>query len=121
MKFTGTQRTTRAEYNKHVAGQMREAALQTQVIALAKTLGYLVYHTHDSRRSHKGWPDLVLAHPDRNRFLIRELKSQRGYPTPEQREWLAALTALGIDAGIWRPIDLFDGTIQKQLTQKATP
>lgn len=109
-------RPTRAQIDQQVARAMSEAALQNRVLAIAYELGYLTYHTHDSRRSHKGWPDLVLAHPRWGRFLIRELKSERGRVRPEQQAWLNALTALGIDADIWRPTHLLDGTIAAQLS-----
>ncbi len=50
---------------------------QTQVVQLAKTLGYLVYHTHDSRRSEAGFFDLVIVTWD-TRLLFRELKTTKG-------------------------------------------
>lgn len=68
-----------------------EAAFQVQVIALAKRLGYRAYHTHDSRRSEPGFPDLVLVKPPRLLFL--ELKVGRRQLTDEQRAWLAELDA----------------------------
>lgn len=111
--------TTRDGYRNQAATAMSEASLQARVIHAATQLGYLVYHTHDSRRSHKGWPDLVLAHPGWQKFLIRELKSEKGRITREQQAWLSALTTLGIDAGIWRPRHLLEGTIHKQLTARS--
>jgi hypothetical protein len=48
--------------------------------------------------------------------LFRELKTQRGRVTAEQREWLHALLAAGQDAGVWRPEDLLSGRIQRELT-----
>ena len=65
-----------------------EAEFQTHVEQLAKLLGWEVYHTRDSRRSRKGWPDLVLV---RERILFVELKSETGELRPEQRIWLARL------------------------------
>jgi hypothetical protein len=51
---------------------MTEKQLQGAVVELAKRLGYLVYHTFDSRRSNPGWPDLVLCKPPR--LIFAELK-----------------------------------------------
>ena len=45
------------------------------VVDLARTLGWRVYHTYDSRRSQPGFPDLVLV---RERILFLELKSETG-------------------------------------------
>ncbi len=49
------------------------------------------YHTHDSRRSQRGFPDVVLVHPIRGIVIFAELKKKGGYPSTEQRLWLAAL------------------------------
>ncbi|MFE6228925.1 VRR-NUC domain-containing protein [Cellulosimicrobium sp. NPDC057862] len=106
---------TPAEYHADVAAGMKEDALQAQVIAVARDLGFLVYHTHDSRKSERGWPDLVLVHPTRGRLLYRELKQQKRYPTPEQRKWLAALAATGADVGVWRPLDILERRVHAEL------
>jgi hypothetical protein len=92
-----------------------EATFQARVIGIADLYGWMSYHTHDSRRSGKGWPDLALAHPRAGRFLVRELKTARGTVSPEQEAWLAALTAAGVDAGVWRPADLASGLITATL------
>lgn len=104
------------EYARRVAGEMSESTLQARVIAHARTLGWLVYHTHDSRRSQPGFPDLVLVHEKQERVLYRELKTQRGRVRPEQTAWLRALTRAGQDAAVWRPTDLLSDTIHHQLT-----
>jgi hypothetical protein len=94
---------------------LTEKAFQAQVLGIADLYGWLAYHTHDSRRSEKGWPDLALAHPTARRFLVRELKTARGKVSPEQEAWLAALGAAGVDAGVWRPADLASGLITATL------
>ena len=71
------------------------------VIELAGYLGWRHYHTHDSRRSSAGFPDLVLVRGDRLMFV--ELKSERGKVSKEQDEWLDALRATGIEAKVYRP------------------
>ena len=58
---------------------------------LAELCGWLIYHTHDSRRSPAGFPDLVLVKPPRVLFI--ETKSEKGRVTPEQQTWLTALEA----------------------------
>ena len=82
---------------------MREAEWQQQVIELATLSGWIVYHTHDSRHSAAGFPDLVLARP--GELLMRELKTDIGKVRPEQQAWLDALQAAGADVDVWRPRD----------------
>lgn len=104
-----------AEYLEQVAKTMLEDALQTRVLALARFHGWLGYHTHDSRRSQKGFPDLVLVHAARQVTLFRELKSHKGRVTPEQQKWIDTLTAAGQDVDVWRPTDLLHGQIEQLL------
>lgn len=82
-----------------------EKGFQADVIRCAKRLGWMCYHTHDSRKSTPGFPDLVLVHPIQRRLLVRELKTCTGTPTYEQEAWLAAFIVAGVDAGVWRPGD----------------
>jgi hypothetical protein len=81
----------------------RERDFQSAVCQLAKTLGCIVYHTHDSRRSEPGFPDLVIV--GRRGFMFRELKTQQGYVSDAQQMWLDKLTAAKADAAVWRPSD----------------
>jgi hypothetical protein len=81
----------------------RERDFQRAVCALAKTLGCIVYHTHDSRRSEPGFPDLVIV--GRRGFMFREMKTEKGYLRPEQALWLAKLATAHADADVWRPSD----------------
>lgn len=62
------------------------------VIDLARALGWLVYHTFDSRHSAAGFPDLVLARG--GRLLFVELKSEKGTLKADQLLWLDALNAV---------------------------
>jgi len=81
-----------------------EKAFQAQVLDLARLSGWLVYHTHDSRRSAPGFPDLVLVRPPV--VLFAELKSEEGRLRPEQRDWLEAMWGCGdVEARLWRPSD----------------
>lgn len=79
-----------------------EKEFQSQIIRLAKLLGWIVYHTHDSRRSPGGFPDLVLA---KHKVIFAELKSPTGRPTAEQTAWLDRLRLAGQDARLWSPVD----------------
>lgn len=66
---------------------------------------WLIYHTHDSRRSDKGFPDLTLA---RTGFLLfLELKTSSGRVTPEQQVWIDTLNSIygPVKAMIARPRD----------------
>ncbi|MCO4276116.1 VRR-NUC domain-containing protein [Pseudarthrobacter sp. HLT3-5] len=96
--------------------KLSEAQFQRQVIDLAKLHGFhLIYHTHNSRRSATGFPDLVMVSGSRHRVLFRELKTDVGKVAPAQLEWLDALQLAGINAGVWRPVDLKSGHIIKDL------
>lgn len=82
---------------------MSEREFQRQVVQLARLLGFLVYHTRDSRGSDKGFPDLVMVKG--KRVLWAELKSPKGRLRPEQKAWLEALRGAGCDVRLWRPDD----------------
>lgn len=94
------------------AAAMSEAELQANVTDLCRMLGLLVYHTHDSRRSPAGFPDLIIVG---RRLIARELKTAKGKITPAQHMWLNGLRHAGVDADVWRPADWFDGNIRRQL------
>lgn len=108
-----------AEYAKLRADQMTEKQLQDVVTRLAGTLGWRAYHTHDSRRSQPGFPDLVLVHPRLKLTLWRELKTQKGKTSLAQDGWIRDLTAADQNAAVWRPIDYFTGRIEAQLRGEA--
>lgn len=101
-----------SEYRRQFAQSMSEKQFQEHVVALAHRLGWLVYHTFDSRRSAPGFPDLVLV---RERTLFRELKSATGVVSPQQKVWLQALRSGGSDAAVWKPADLMSGVIEREL------
>ena len=83
---------------------MSEADFQKQVVAFAEALGWHVYHTHDSRRSNPGWPDLAMVR--RHRLLLWELKTEKGRVTPEQRDFLERLQGVAVvEVDLRRPSD----------------
>ena len=97
--------------------QISEAAFQSQVIQLARTLGWLVAHFRGVRVQRRdgsirymtpvqadgqGFVDLVLC---RDRVIFAELKAERGRTSPEQDAWMAGLSAAGAEYYSWRPSD----------------
>lgn len=91
---------------------MKESELQAAIIEMAHYSGWLVYHTHDSRRSNPGFPDLVMVHPKHKITVFAELKSATGRLSPEQQLWADALhTVCNLQTlryFLWRPEDLDD-------------
>ena len=103
---------------------MTEDALLATVKAMAKQLGWLVYHTHDSRRSDAGLPDIIAVR--KGVLIFAELKREGQKPTPAQNEWIGALATVQAEAEhwvsdvpkpfvdrpvrvyVWRPSDLAD-------------
>jgi Holliday junction resolvase len=83
---------------------MTEREFQREILKLAKLLGWRYYHTYDSRRSNKGFPDLVLVKGER--VIFAELKSEKGKVKPEQVEWLEAIDNTPAEAYLWRPSEL---------------
>jgi hypothetical protein len=84
--------------------ELSEREWQQQVVQLAQQTGWRkAFHVYDSRRSHSGWPDLVLL---RERLVLIELKTERGKLSDAQRDWLNALRKAGVEAYVARPRDL---------------
>ncbi|ANS03237.1 VRR-NUC domain protein [uncultured Mediterranean phage uvDeep-CGR2-KM18-C74] len=84
--------------------KVSEKRFQEWVISTAKNTGWRIYHTHDSRRSVKGYPDLHLIRSDRQIFA--ELKSTKGVLSKDQKEWLSALRSMiHNEVYLWRPSD----------------
>ena len=95
-----------------------EADFQKQVTALARLNGWRVasfrkvrvqrangsvYYETPVGADGTGWPDLVMTKGDR--LIAWELKTDRGTSSPEQRQWMAALSAAGVTTAIVRPRD----------------
>ncbi len=75
----------------------------SQVVQLARTLGFRRYHTWSSKHSASGFPDEVLL---RERIVFLELKRERTKLSEPQRDWLRALLDAGAEAYVARPSDL---------------
>lgn len=101
---------------------MDEANLQAGVLGLAGLYRWLRYHTADSRKSHQGFPDLVLLKPPR--LIFAELKGDTEYgrrgPTHEQQLWLDGLAQIAVvETYLWTPSDWSE--IQKILSPHWRP
>lgn len=101
-------------------GLISEKALMQSVIDLARHTGWLVYHTHDSRRSEPGYPDLDLVNPGRGMALHAELKSDTGRLEERQIAWIDAMRECGRRVEVWSPTDWVNGNIEAVLTGKRT-
>jgi hypothetical protein len=91
---------------------MSEQQFQQAVIQLIRVLGLHWYHTADSRRSNRGWPDLVVYG---SRIIYRELKTKLGKLTMPQVQCGEDLKKAGGDWAVWRPEDLQSGRIRDEL------
>lgn len=80
-----------------------EEDFQAQIIKLAVLCGWTTYHTHDSRRSHEGFPDLILFRGIR--MIVAECKTRKKTTTVHQRIWLGAFCTItdAVEVSLWRP------------------
>lgn len=93
---------------------MSEADLAANVSALAKALKWRGYHTHRSDHSERGFPDWVFLRG--GCMIVAELKAQKGYLGPAQREWLQEFSQVsGCRAYVWRPSDWLAGKVAEAL------
>lgn len=106
---------TNEEYRKLICRDMLEKTLQSHVARSCEILGLGYYHTYDSRRSPKGFPDCVIWGP--GGVIFRELKRQMMKPTDVQAACIETMQAAGQDVDVWRPSDWFDGRIYLELCQ----
>lgn len=102
-----------------VQHEWSEADLQREVLNLCKMYGLLAYHTHDSRRSQPGYPDLTIVGP--GGVLFVELKNATRQLEPEQEQWRDALQAAGQQWRLWRPVDFFSRAIPTELSMLRRP
>jgi hypothetical protein len=71
---------------------------------MAKVFGWEWYHPYLSIRSTPGWPDVALVRPPR--FVLVELKREKGWLSTNQEHWLGILRQCpGIEVYLWRPSD----------------
>ena len=91
-------------------------SLDAHVRRLMDDLGLFGYHTRNSKGSERGWPDWVIIG---NGILYRELKTERGTLTADQRAVGPRITRAGGNWAVWRPRDLLSGMIPAELTDLA--
>lgn len=95
--------------------ELTEREWQTQVIELARLMGFRLAHFRPAKDRRGRWstpmsgdvgfPDLVLV--GHGRLVFAELKTATGKVTPDQQAWLDALDAVpGVVARVFRPDDL---------------
>lgn len=77
-----------------------EGHWQKQIVAVAKRLGYYVYHPKLSRWSERGWPDLSLLG---KRALWIECKTDDGLLTEKQVEVIVLMRRAGLEVHVQRP------------------
>ena len=82
---------------------MTEKEFQSRVIYEAELAGWKVYHTYDSRRSQRGYPDLTMVRAPR--VIFAELKTEGGRVTETQKQWLDAFGQTPVETYLWRPSD----------------
>lgn len=91
-------------------------SLEAHVRRLMKDLGLDGFHVRNSIGSRRGFPDWEIWGTS---VLWRELKSERGRLSTDQRRVGSLITRAGGDWAVWRPRDLLDGTIARQLARIA--
>ena len=106
-----------------------EADLQNRLCDLLRHLGYLVYHTHESRSSEPGFLDIIAlgrkGGPAEGSLIAIECKkgqaklrpatvTKQGRWLPGQQDWLDAFEAVHqAEAMVVRTTDDWDGIVAK--------
>ena len=98
---------------------MTHAQLQARILKRCKQLRFLVHHDFEWCPGTLGFPDLVIGSPNGGWLLIWELKTVTGLLTPEQQLWGDTLKAAGLRYSVMTPVQWFDGTIERALTELA--
>lgn len=98
-----------------LAHEWSEADLQREVLGACRLFDLLAYHTHDSRRSQPGYPDLTIV--GRGGVLFVELKNATNQLEPDQLVWRDRLQLAGAQWRLWRPADWFSGAIVGELSR----
>jgi hypothetical protein len=100
-----------------VTEEQLQAAMIELCAGLEPPLVWL--HIADARRQQaggpwrQGFPDVLII--GQHRALLRELKGDGGELHARQNAWLTWLCQAGLDADLWTPQDLRDGTIGAEL------
>ena len=99
-------RTSRGRVKPLISQSEKE--FQKNVVGFASRRRWKHYHTVNSRRSVRGFPDLCMVRG--NRVVFAELKVGRNKRTRAQEEWGALLSNVGgtVEYYCWSPEDLGD-------------
>lgn len=97
---------------------MNQSVMLGYVRKLVRDLGLISYHTHDSRGSDPGFPDLTIVGRG---VIYRELKPEQGDLSFHQRVWARRLRKAGESFAIWRPADWESGLIRRELEALTSP
>lgn len=113
---------------------MTEDDLLRAVLDMARLLGLMTAHFRPAQvrdkdgtqrwvtavqGDGKGYPDLTIVGP--GGVMFRELKSEKGPCSSEQKVWIGRLETAGADVGVWRPADLRSGRIERELRALRKP
>lgn len=91
--------------NKIPTSHILEKDFQLEVRGIAEQYGWEVWCTLDSQGSPFGEPDLRMCRPPR--FLMVELKTDKGRLSVDQKRAKALLEACGgVEYHLWRPRDI---------------
>lgn len=104
------QRMTEAQLYQHITARvvMHPGALLAH-FTQSVVAGHGKPRVITAQQGHKGFPDVVIGY--RGRAMFRELKRQAvNAAEPAQQLWLAA-----VGGSIWRPADLLEGVIDRDL------
>jgi hypothetical protein len=96
--------------------RLPERDLQTNVVEMARWLGWLTYHAFDSRRSQPGLPDII-AIRNQTVLWIELKKDDRARLRPEQQVWSERLLAAGQDYRKWTWTSWLSGEIERTLKE----
>jgi|SRR5215469_15364124 len=106
---------------------MTEAELHDEIVKLCQLRGLWWFHHYDSRQdipgisnkteyerqqAGKGWVDMVIVGSS---AIFAELKSEHERRSRAQIRWADRIVRAGLAYRLWRPEDLADGTIAKEL------
>ena len=88
-------------------GFATEREFQRAITDAASLFSWRWYHTHTSRNSPPGFPDLCMVRGPVGLFV--ELKSDKGRLSKPQQEWGYALRRVErVEYHLWRPSDFHD-------------
>jgi hypothetical protein len=96
--------------------RLPESDLLANVIEMASLLGWLCYHTHDSRRSQPGMTDLICIR-NTTTLWIELKRDDRARLRPDQQVWADHLIAAGQDWRKWTWTSWTSGEIERTLRE----